>query len=31
MDAGAVAIILLLVVVVYSDLAKTSWLGRFLP
>jgi regulator of sigma E protease len=31
MNAGAAAILVLLVVVVYSDLAKTSWLKPFLP
>lgn len=31
MNAGAAAIFLLIGVVLYSDLSKTSWLGKYLP
>lgn len=31
MNAGALVIFLLIGVVLYSDLSKTSWLGRYLP
>ncbi len=31
LNAGAVAILLLVALVLYSDLSKTSWLGKFLP
>jgi len=31
MNAGAAALFLLIGIVLYSDLSKTSWFGRFLP
>jgi regulator of sigma E protease len=31
MNAGAIALFLLIGLVLYSDLSKTSWLGRYLP
>jgi regulator of sigma E protease len=31
MNAGALVIFLLIGVVLYSDLSKTSWLGKYLP
>src|SRR5262249_26253560 len=31
MNAGAIALFALIGLVLYSDLSKTAWLGRFLP